>query len=367
MIGKPRGKNAKRPVYVYDPAKPSGKRYVGSSADMAECRLLEAEGQVKVLKDARDKPVTRAKGWTVDAFAEHFLTAYHGPGTNRPEPTTRRHNEQCIKQFRADHGSRLLSAIDRETATALAVAHPYQAQAVAAMFAEAFDKGHIPVNPFARLGIRPGRGRADIDPLTETEVAALITFAGWTGLRPGELCALDWVNVDLRNSEVRVDRLIGNRRNDGTLGPPKHKKGRRVVLAQPAVDALRTLPRRPGAVFRTPTEKPIRPNNFRYWWMPVRSAFLHDLPADHWLPRRLMADPKDHLDVYELRHFAGSLMADRGLSSHDIALQMGNTPAVAERTYLHPHHDRVRDRVRAALHGNVTPLRKLDGLEEQAG
>ena len=77
----------------------------------------------------------------------------------------------------------------------------------------------VKANPFARLGIGRGRGRRDQQPPSEETVWALIGhareltsdfFAGWlqvaafTGLRPAELDALRWDNVDLERQRIRV-------------------------------------------------------------------------------------------------------------------------------------------------------------------
>jgi len=375
MIGKPRGRKGMLPVFVYDPSKKSGKRYAGQAASLEDARKLELQAKLDTLNGKPKAP----KQWTVDIFAEHWLEHLHGEGTKRPEPTTRAQNRQSIKAFRADHGSKPLGAITRDLALRFAKDKPHQAKAVAAMFADALDTERIDKNPFARIGIRPGVGRSNIDPLTEDEIVTLaglaglqngkrgrfqwpayVTVAAWTGLRPGEMCALHHSNVDWKNRELNVDAKVGNRRNDGTLGPPKHKKGRFVPLSDEAYTALAGLRRTDGFMFRSVTGKPLRPNALRHWWIPTRTAFLETLPADHWLRRRLMADPDDHLDVYEARHFFGSMLADRGMSARDISKLMGNTEAVCAARYLHTYEDRLRDRARAAFGQNVREIRSAE-------
>ena len=54
---------------------------------------------------------------------------------------------------------------------------------------------------------------------------------------------------------------------------------------------------------------------------------------------------------YDLRHFCGSLLADRGLQARDIAEQLGNSAEVCERVYVHVYADRARDRLRIAFGG----------------
>jgi integrase len=237
----------------------------------------------------------------------------------------------------------------------------------------------VQVNPFAKLGLSRGAGRSDIDPLTEAEVErlgeialktaghwgpefwALIIWMGWTGMRPGEICALKTANIDWKAATVRIEQ---NMRNDGTLGPVKGKRRRTIPLADQAAAAVRTLRRTRGHLFMSPTGRPLRPNSLRYYWVPVRSAFTAQLDDAHWLRQRLMIDPDDQLDPYELRHHCGSMLADRGLSSADIAAYLGNSPKICEETYIHPYRDRQQARLRSALN---RPREDTEAPDGQSG
>lgn len=276
MIGK-RTKSGMYPVWVYDPQIKS-KRYVGQRATIAEAGLLEAQKIVE-FAGARDT------GWTIDLFAAKFLADYHGPNTKRPEPTTRKQNEQNLRRFRREHGQQLLVSFGRDDAHTWATTRPHEAKTIAAMYATAVDKGYTPTNPFARLGVPRSRGRADIDPLTERELEllagialktaghwgpelwALLLWMGWTGMRPGEVCGLDVrAHVNWDTLEVRVEE---NMRNDGTTGPTKGKQRREIVIAEQAAAAVLPLRRANGQLFRSPTGKPLRPNSLRYYFIPV--------------------------------------------------------------------------------------------------
>lgn len=357
MIGKPRGKKQTYPVYIYDPVK-GRKTYVGSAADKRAAKILEAAKLEEL-----DQPTT-GRRHTVESYAARFLDVHHTAAKRRGEPTTKTHNLAMLKPFRAKYGNRLLDSITREEANDWAASKPGSAKSVKAMFAEAFREDACLTDPFAKVQFPRQRGRQDIDPLVETEIEklgeiavkagglygpelwAIIMFAAWTGMRPGEVCALDWSEVDLTNDLIRVEWSM---RNDGSRGPVKGKCRREIVIAPKAREALLSLSRRSGHVFRSPTLKPLRPNSLRHYWIPVRDGFTAQLPESHWLRRRLIADPKDKLDPYELRHFCGSILADRGASAQEIAEHLGNTPTVCERVYIHPHRDRIQKRLRAAF------------------
>lgn len=99
-------------------------------------------------------------------------------------------------------------------------------------------------NRFAMQGQEP-------DPLTRDEFqllvdkgclhpqdSAAITLAVYTGLRPGELCALAVEDVDLDAGQINITRAITA---NGTFKVPKTGKPRSVLLMPPAIEACRVL------------------------------------------------------------------------------------------------------------------------------
>lgn len=68
--------------------------------------------------------------------------------------------------------------------------------------------------------------------------AAAITLATYTGLRPGELCALGVEDIDLHNGRIEVTRAITT---TGTFKVPKTGKPRTILLMQPAIEAAKVL------------------------------------------------------------------------------------------------------------------------------
>lgn len=89
------------------------------------------------------------------------------------------------------------------------------------------------------------------DPLTQAEFdllikkgclhnqdSAAITLAVYTGLRPGELCALAVEDIDLDQGQIRITRAITAR---GTFKLPKTGRPRTVLLMPPAIESCRTL------------------------------------------------------------------------------------------------------------------------------
>ena len=62
-----------------------------------------------------------------------------------------------------------------------------------------------------------------------------------TGLRRGEICALQWDDLNLRTGELRVERQVHRVKGKLVTSPPKTKAGNRsVILPAPVVNVLKT-------------------------------------------------------------------------------------------------------------------------------
>ncbi|WHL26075.1 tyrosine-type recombinase/integrase [Pseudomonas juntendi] len=88
---------------------------------------------------------------------------------------------------------------------------------------------------------------------------AATTLAVYTGLRPGELCALAVEDIDLEAGKIEVTRAITA---DGTFKLPKIGKPRTVLLMEPAIEACRTL----IAIVSKHPKRDIRVYHNRHEW-----------------------------------------------------------------------------------------------------
>jgi integrase len=347
-IGKPRGKEGMRPVYVYDPAA-KRKVYVGQAAALKDARKLFRD------KTAEFAKPRQAAQTTCTVYAERWLEVKHGPNTRRPARTTWQVNKNLLKPFLGEFGDRPLTSIGRGEALDWSAAHSRQAKAVAAMFNDAFDDELVAANPFANRRQKEERGRRDIAPLREDEieklcelapvvhglygqmVAGWIAFLAWTGCRPSEAWKAEWADLDFDAGRFVVHRVKGK------------KQTQEIVLPQAARTALEAIPERwprTGTLFRTTYGKQYTKGNAGYYWREVKAAFVAQLDEER---RAELLEVDGALDPYALRHFCGSLMADRGLTEFDIAHQLGHSPEVCRKHYIHAHRDRTNDRVEMVL------------------
>lgn len=136
---------------------------------------------------------------------------------------------------------------------------------------QAFDDGLIPSNPLHGFKLRRVEAPKEaIDPFTPEEIAALgktelgylWTFWAWTGVRTGELIALQWRDISKDGATVHIERAV----RVGREKVPKTDAGKRVIQLLPASrKALKALKRRePGDhVFTNP--------NTGAWWYEDRA------------------------------------------------------------------------------------------------
>ena len=320
-------------------------RWVGTYPTRQEARQAE--------RDA-----TRQRGIgsrvTCSEFVERWLTEYP-----RPAAATRRNYRYALQRFEADFGRARLADLDRPAVRAWALRQPQSnVRAARAMLNDAINDGlHPGPNPFANLRLEQPRGRKDLIALTQDEFhqladvavavlgdygptfRALILFAGYVGLRPGELFALE--RGDVRHDEVLIRQNLDG---TGALKLPKNGKSRVVTLPPPARAALLDVPPRLDApwLFVSRKGRQFRKSTLLYYWNPVRAAF-----------------GRPGMDFYELRHFCATHLLELGVSHADVAVQLGHTDggALVMSTYGHPSEELARERLKRAFAPSVSDLR----------
>jgi integrase len=330
-------------VSVYDKAL-GRKRWIGTYATRREAK--EAEVEATRLSSVQGSE-------TCDDFAERWLADYP-----RSARATRRTYRYALRQFQKDFARVRLRDLDKPTARRWALGQPRANVLVArTMFTDAINDGlHPGPNPFGNLRLEQPRGRKDLIALSEDELSrladcaldclgsfgptfrAMILFAAYVGLRPGELYALE--RRDVKRDEVVIRQNLDS---TGQLKEPKNGLARTVILPPPAREALADVPARVDApwLFTTPRGQHFSKGSHLYYWRPVRTAFKH--PSMHF---------------YELRHFCATHLLELGVSHADVAVQLGHTDggALVMSTYGHPSEVAARERLKRAFGGNIRPL-----------
>jgi integrase len=214
------------------------------------------------------------------------------------------------------------------------------------MFADAMNDGLLDANPFAGLRLPGSEGRKRIVALTERELQgiadhalkawpddgwawsyrAMILFAGYVGLRPGELFALR--RSDVGGDLCLIERALESK--SGEVGATKNGRARTVTVPPVARDAIGELPANAsGLLFESPRGHMWRQSSYHHCWKVVRS----------------MAG-RPGLDFYELRHCAATMLLERGMTPWDVAIQLGHQDGGRLITSLYGHPSEVAARER---------------------
>lgn len=324
---------------VYDPAL-GRSRQIGTYKKQRDARLAEADAMRRVTAGGTE---------TVSSFQARWTRDYP-----RPKASTNQHNTERTTRFASQYGRRRLDSITVEEARAWVLKRPGDLSALRAMFTDARRDGKITINPFSGLGVTR-KSKRDVKPdwLTSTQVhdlaecarqahgdvygqvmASIVLFAAYTGVRPGELFALELGDLDGTNLHIR--RAADSKTR--TITTPKNGHGRTIVFPRPARDAVDACPRFEDqqTVFTAPRGGQLWAPHFSWLWNPVRVLF----------GRPTMA-------FYELRHFCATHLLDLGLSPSDVAYQLGHTDngKLVMSTYGHPSERAARARILTALDG----------------
>ncbi|MEV8310440.1 tyrosine-type recombinase/integrase [Streptomyces flavidovirens] len=231
-----------------------------------------------------------------------------------------------IRRWRAD----LLGAGVGEPTVAKAY------QILRAIMNTAVDDGVIQRNPCrikgagaAKTAERPFLEVVEVFQLAECVPArfrVFILLAAFTGLRFGELAALQRRDVDLERRTVSVRRALAETRTDGLLvKTPKSAAGVRTVAFPASLTAelavhlsLYAESSRTGQVFTGARGGQLRRNNFRRIWLrAVEKAGLGDV------------------HFHDLRHTGNTLAATGGATTRELMQRMGHSSVRAALIYQH--------------------------------
>jgi len=363
-IGKPRGKNGARPVYVYNPA--VGKKvYVGSRTKLRGKGGAEELARQKAEEFANAAPPGAPvnDGYTVRSWSVEWLEDHHGPGTTRPERGTRVTNEGNLTTYLKAFGERALDGgVGRKEALAWARERPWAAKTVSAMYNEAINLEVCERNPLANRQQPGKRERKFIKAITEQETDRIAEialdewgqdgygrtarswtlFAAWVGARPGETFTVELNDMNFDAGTVKVRRV--------------KKRGGRfptdiIVLPEIVIESITAMPFRPteGPLYRTVQGKPFAQGSLRYYWEPIRARFRQTVDDERWAELLDGAEGGEHFDFYALRHRVASHIVAMGGNEYDAAHQLGNSPRVCRETYIHNNADQRNERNRGFL------------------
>ena len=211
---------------------------------------------------------------------------------------------------------------------------------------EAVKEGVVPFNVFQNISrLRTERDPTedeDVDPFTQEELERLlavvhvpqtkrmITLLAWSGMRPGEMKALAWEDIDLVKGIAHVKYNINRK---GQLKPPKTSAGIRKIELMPK--ALEIIDEQRSFTFmHPPINETLHLKHGRKKQIERRRIFLSRDNRPYLRPE-LTTAPKQwanwlrkakliHREPYQLRHFFASQMLMARAEPAWLAKQLGH-------------------------------------------
>jgi integrase len=316
----------------------------------------EAERAEDAARDVLHDMALRGK--TVGEWWAEWTT---DPLWARPAESTNLHNTERTRAFATAYADRPLRAID-----AMVVAEWLKGgrnlgtvPSLRALFKDA-RRPHagllIDRNPFAGLGLKRSKGRKNVQPPAPGEVARLVALADeltppsfaaylftacYSAMRPGELDALQWTDLDFTpgGESIRIDRQWNVKAKKIT--PPKHGSTGAIAMVEPLRDRLLALPRESEWVFTTLRGHHYVPSTRSHHWNRVRCA---------------VGLGKTSLYEATRHYFAWYLLNVAELPDHVVAAQLRHSDGgtLVRELYGHPDAAMARERIRAAFRDQAT-------------
>lgn len=170
--------------------------------------------------------------------------------------------------------------------------------------------------------------------------SAGILFCLHTGVRIGELCAIQWKDIDLENKTVTINKTVQRifiQQTDGTsytklvITTPKTKASNRVIpLSATIYPILRKMqPNDPNAYLLTNTEKYLEPRTYRGFY----DRFIKKLELEH-------------INFHGLRHTFATRLIESGADYKTVSELLGHASVMMTlNLYVHPQMEQKRKAV----------------------
>jgi integrase len=287
----------------------NGKRRYVSGKTKAEVRAKLR----KLLADRDEGFAYDSENLTVGNYLDKWLDALEGSVRAR---TWRRHEEVVRLHLKPTLGGTKLDKLN-----ALQVQNTYSHKLNGGLSARSVEIIHVTLHKALKPPRPPKR---EITPLTQQQLRSLLEtarndelYALWvlactTGMRNGELLAIQWRDIDLEAGTLQVKRTVFG----GKVSPPKTASGRRTIrLSKLAIAALRQ--HRTMATERQTSE----------WVFSSQAGTpisVHNLHNRSWKPLLERAGLPAGTRMHDLRHSAATLLLSKGVAIKVISEMLGH-------------------------------------------
>jgi integrase len=193
----------------------------------------------------------------------------------------------------------------------------------------------------------------------------LVRLAAATGARNGELCALQWADVDFEHGTVRVDATIVATAETGVIRKPtKTHTFRTIALDSATVEALRA--HREAMVERASAcGVEVGETGYVFSHSPAGSVpWRPDHVTNKWAHHREKLGLKG-VRLHDLRHLQATMLLKAGVPVRNVSKRLGHRdPSVTLNVYAQYLEDSDHDA--AAIMGKLLVARELDNQPQSS-
>ena len=149
--------------------------------------------------------------------------------------------------------------------------------------------------------------------------ADMLTLLFFTGMRTGEMMALEWGDINFQNKKIHISKSISH----GLLGTTKTNKSRVIDMLDPVHDALRRQYARTGLKYKNIFDAP----KTKAGWRESKS-----ITDRYWKPLVKRCGLMQ-IDFYDTRHTFASIMLSYGENVKWVAMMMGHASTATTEKY----------------------------------
>jgi len=173
--------------------------------------------------------------------------------------------------------------------------------------------------------------------IDETKVCVLLSL--YAGLRIGEVCALEWEDLDLENRLIHVRKTVS--RVSGTGGNTARSA---LVIAQPkTIASFRDIP---ICSWLVPVLKQVHDMQRSSFVASSRAGFVSPRTFDYRYHKLLRTAGIQTINYHALRHTFATRCIEAGIDVKTLSELLGHTDAsITLNTYVHSSMERKRDQL----------------------
>ena len=173
--------------------------------------------------------------------------------------------------------------------------------------------------------------------VNETKVCVLLSL--YAGLRIGEICALEWEDIDLENRLIRVRKTVSR-----VSGTGENMARSTLVIAPPkTIASFRDIP---ICSWLVPVLKQVRDKQRSSFVASSRAGFVSPRTFDYRYHKLLRTAGIQAINYHALRHTFATRCIEAGIDVKTLSELLGHTDAsITLNTYVHSSMERKRDQL----------------------